>query len=131
MTPVPRFETCRTPAHFDVHAPDGSEIRLLPRVSGGSMAHCTLPVGGVTLAMHHQTVEELWYFLSGSGQVWRKDGSIETVEDVLPGIALSIPLGVHFQFRNTGDEPLRFVLVTMPPWPGEQEAVRVPDHWPI
>ena len=44
---------------------------------------------------------------------------------------MTIPTGAHFQFRTTGPEPLCFVMCTMPPWPGEQEAVRVPDHWPI
>jgi mannose-6-phosphate isomerase-like protein (cupin superfamily) len=47
------------------------------------------------------------------------------------GVSLTIPRGAHFQFRNTGDAPLGIVLVTMPPWPGEQEAVRVDDHWPV
>ena len=53
------------------------------------------------------------------------------VVDVEPGTALTIPTGAHFQFRTTGPEPLCFVMCTMPPWPGEQEAVRVPDHWPV
>ncbi len=35
------------------------------------------------------------------------------------------------QFRNTGDEDLCFVIVTMPPWPGAEEARRVTDHWPV
>ena len=67
----------------------------------------------------------------GRGQVWRKQGEREEVIDVGPGSSLSIPVGTHFQFRNTGWEPLCFVMCTMPPWPGPQEAVRVPDHWPV
>lgn len=47
------------------------------------------------------------------------------------GWSVSIPLGAHFQFCNTGVEPLEFVIVTMPPWPGEEEAERVPDRWEI
>ena len=38
--------------------------------------------------------------------------------------------GTHFQFRSLGDEPLAVVGVTMPPWPGEDEAVVVPGAWP-
>ena len=30
-------------------APDGSEIHELPRVAGGSMAHCRLPASAVTI----------------------------------------------------------------------------------
>jgi len=49
--------------------------------------------------------------------------------EVEPGIALTIECGTHFQFRNTGDEDLCFVIVTMPPWPGAREARRMTDHW--
>jgi mannose-6-phosphate isomerase-like protein (cupin superfamily) len=93
------------------------------------MVHCTLPPGGVSKAVMHRTVEEVWYFLEGAGQVWRKSGGEEDVLDVSAGLSLSIPLGTHFQFRNTGTTPLRFVIITMPPWPGADEAVRVADHW--
>ena len=46
------------------------------------------------------------------------------------GVCLTIPPGTSFQFRNTGWEPLCFIITTMPPWPGPEEAVRVTDHWP-
>lgn len=117
------------PQEYTVLAPDGSEIRELVSVSGGSMAHCTLPPGSTSMAVTHRTVEEVWYFMEGSGQVWRKSDSAESVVDVKPGVSLSIETGTHFQFRNTGDDALRFIIVTMPPWPGEHEAVRVADHW--
>lgn len=126
---MPDFETRLTPENVDAIAPDGSEIRLLTRVDGGSMAHCTLPPGAVSLAVTHKTVEEVWYFLEGAGQVWRKQGDREEVAEARPGLSLSIPLGTHFQFRNTGTSPLRFVIVTMPPWPGDDEAQRVADYW--
>jgi mannose-6-phosphate isomerase-like protein (cupin superfamily) len=117
-------------AACDAIAPDGSEIRLLPQVRGGSMVHCTLPPGSVSLAVEHRTVDELWYVLAGSGELWRAQDMREEVVPLLPGTAHSIPLGTRFQFRNTGAVPLAFVIVTMPPWPGMDEAVRVPDHWP-
>lgn len=47
-----------------------------------------------------------------------------------PGIGLTIPVGTHFQFRAAGKEPLTAVAVTMPPWPGEGEAVLVDGAWP-
>ena len=112
-------------SEFDLLAPDGSEIRVLAQVRGGSMVHCTLPPGGVTRAVRHRTVEEVWYFLSGAGQVWRKLGDRDEVIEVGPGVALTIPLGAHFQFRTFGDEPLRLVITTMPPWPGANESVAV------
>jgi mannose-6-phosphate isomerase-like protein (cupin superfamily) len=55
----------------DYSAPDGSEIRLLLNVKGGGLAHCTLPPAATTLAVRHRTVEEIWYFLDGTGEVWK------------------------------------------------------------
>jgi mannose-6-phosphate isomerase-like protein (cupin superfamily) len=95
------------------------------------MVHGTLPTGKVSRAVTHLTVEEVWYITGGRGQVWRKMGEQEEVVDVRPGTALTIPLGAHFQFRTIGNEPLQFVMCTMPPWPGAHEAVRVPDYWPV
>ena len=116
---------------YDCLAPDGSEIRFLTETERGSSVHCTLPPGHVSSPVTHRTVEEMWYFLEGRGQVWRKQGTREEVVDVSPGVSLTIPLGAHFQFRNTGEVPLRFVIATMPPWPGEDEAYGVEGHWPV
>ena len=118
------------PEKADEIAPDGSEIRLLPRLNGGGLCHCTLPSKGTSLAVAHKTVEEIWYFLQGKGQVWRKLQEHEEVIDVCPGIGITIPVGTHFQFRNLSEEPLCFIIATVPPWPGKQEAERVGDHWP-
>ena len=128
--PAVPFETKQLGAARDAIAPDTSEIRVLARTTRASMAHGTLPPGGVSLAIVHRTVDELWYVLQGRGQVWRRQGDREAVVDVSPGTSLTIPVGTHFQFRNTGDEPLAFIMCTIPPWPGEEEAVRVADYWP-
>ncbi len=113
----------------DATAPDGSNIYFLPNLKGGSMCLCELPVGFTTKAVRHKTVEEIWYFLSGEGEIWRKFNEEEEVTVVGKDISITIPLGCHFQFRNVGIEPLKFILVTMPPWPGADEAVRVNDYW--
>jgi mannose-6-phosphate isomerase-like protein (cupin superfamily) len=44
-------------------------------------------------------------------------------------VCLTIPLGTHFQFRSHGKEPLSAIGVTMPPWPGEDEAYDVEGPW--
>jgi mannose-6-phosphate isomerase-like protein (cupin superfamily) len=133
MTIAPdAFATKQLPEEHDVLAPDLCQIRLLTSVSRGSMAHGTLPPGDVSLAVAHRTVEEIWYVTEGEGEVWRKQGEGPgEVVAVGPGTSLTIPLGTHFQFRATGDPPLRFIMVTMPPWPGPDEAIRVEDYWPV
>ena len=114
----------------DVIAPDGCEVRLLVQTPGGSMAHFTLGPGQVARAVAHRTVEEVWYFLSGHGRMWRRRGEQQDTVEVTAGVAVSIPLGTRFQLRNDADEPLAAVAVTMPPWPGEDEAYLVGGKWP-
>ena len=94
------------------------------------MAHFTLGPGKTSAAVAHRTVEEVWYILSGTGELWRRQDGREEITALEPGLALTIPLGTGFQFRNMGAEPLTFVLVTMPPWPGPDEAVRIDGPWP-
>ena len=120
----------RLPAEPDAVAPDGSAVRVLLALAGGSMAHFELAAGETSLAVRHRTVEELWYFVGGRGEMWRCDaGGREAIDAVEPGVSLDIPLGTSFQFRALGDEPLRAVGVTMPPWPGEDEAELVDGPW--
>ena len=123
------FQTQCLPASLDVLAPDGSEVRILLGLQGGGMAHFTLAPGHVSRAVMHRTVEEIWYFLTGHGQMWRRQDARTEIVDVSAGICLTIPLGTRFQFRSAGPEPLSAVAVTLPPWPGGDEAMLVDGEW--
>lgn len=123
------FETRALPQAPDVLAPDGAEVRLLVRAAGGTMAHFKLNPGEVSMAVTHRTVEELWYVVAGRGEMWRRDATREEVTPLVPGISLSIPLGTEFQFRAAADEAFEAVAITMPPWPGPDEAVHVEGRW--
>lgn len=123
------IKTMLLPAEASYLAPDGSQIRNMLRVQGASFAHCLLPPGQVTQAVKHRTVEEIWYITRGLGQIWCKLGDKESVVDLFPGVCLTIPVGTHFQFRNTAADGLEILLVTSPPWPGAEEAEVVPNHW--
>ena len=94
----------------------------------GGICHCTLPPGKISKAVKHQTVEEIWYFLSGDGQIWRDRLGYEITE-LVPGMSVSICPDTRFQFKNTGNDNLEFIITTMPPWPGEDEAVDVEGYW--
>lgn len=117
------------PDDYDVLAPDGSEVRVLLALAGGSMAHFRLAPGQTSLAVMHRTVEEIWYVVSGRGEMWRKCRDHEEVVALSAGVCLTIPVGTEFQFRATGEEPLAAIGVTMPPWPGEDEAIVVRGVW--
>lgn len=123
------FQTARLTDEPDHIAPDGSQVRILAGLPGGSMAHFTLPAGAVSVAVAHHTVSELWFFIAGRGRMWRALDGREEIVEVGPGISISIPVGTRFQFRADGDEALVAVDVTMPPWPGVQEAYVVEGAW--
>lgn len=123
------FATRRRSEAPDVMAPDGSEVRILAAGSRGSMAQFTLPAGAVSKAVAHRSVEEVWLVMSGTGRMWRKLGAAEEIVELHPGISIAIPIGASFQFRNDGAEPLHCVGVTMPPWPGMDEAYEVAGVW--
>ncbi len=123
------FATKKLPVVPDAAAPDGSDVRILLDLDGGSMAHFELAPGETSIAVAHRTVEEIWYFLKGRGEMWRKQNDREEIVPVAPGVCLTIPLGTHFQFRSFGDELLSAIGITMPPWPGEDEAYEVAARW--
>jgi mannose-6-phosphate isomerase-like protein (cupin superfamily) len=117
------------PLVHDVLAPDGSEVRILLSLAGGSMAHFQLPAGHVSRAVRHRTVEEIWYILSGQGEMWRSaDGQDQTIT-LTPGTCLTIPVRTSFQFRCIGNEPLAAIAITMPPWTNSEEAEFVTGIW--
>jgi len=123
------FATIQLPAEPTDTAPDGSEVRVLLRLASGSMAHFALGAGKVSHAVAHRTAEELWYVLSGHGEIWRKQGEREEIVSLIPGVCLTIPLGAHFQFRAAATQGVAAVGVTIPPWPGEGESFFVSGPW--
>jgi mannose-6-phosphate isomerase-like protein (cupin superfamily) len=122
------WETKRLPERYDAIAEDGSEIRQLFATSHASVVHCTLPAGRTSFTTMNVGTEEMWYFLSGRGELWR--AGKEEPTPVEPNVAVTIPADVQFQFRSLSDEPLTFLCVTMPKW-REGASVRVVDHWPV
>ena len=123
------FETKRLPRVADTVAPDGSDVRVLLGLAGGGLAHFALAPGRTSVAVAHRTVEEIWFFLSGRGEMWRKLGDAEQVVTVDAGVCITIPVHTQFQFRSVGGEALSAVAVTMPPWPGPDEAYTVSGPW--
>ena len=123
------FATLQLPTDPTVTAPDGSDVRVLLGLPGGSMAHFELKAGQVAKAVVHQTVDEVWYVLAGRGEMWRSQGGREETVALVPGVCLTIPVGTRFQFRAAVDQPVSAVAVTLPPWPGEGEAVFVEGPW--
>lgn len=110
-------------------APDGSDVRVLLRTARGSMAHFELAAGRASDPIRHRSVDEIWFVLSGTGEMWRRQDGHEEVVALEPDVCVSIPVGTHFQFRASAAGPLAAVGVAMPPWPGDDEAITVPGKW--
>ena len=120
-------EYMELPAAPTAVAPDGSDVRVLLGTARGGLAHFEFAPDQVAPAIRHRTVDEVWYFVKGTGRMWTSGGPDDGVE-VGPDSCVSIPVGDSFQVR-TGAEPLAAVAVTMPPWPGEDEAEIVAGPW--
>jgi len=123
------YQTKSLSERVDATAPDGTAVRLLLSLAGGSMAHFELPAGAVSHAVTHQTVEEIWFVISGKGSIWRLQAGVESMDPLAPGTSLTIPLGTAFQFRAAAEAPLAFVAITMPPWPSMHEAKPAAGPW--
>jgi mannose-6-phosphate isomerase-like protein (cupin superfamily) len=94
---------------------DGSEIRELlahrnSSIRNQSLAEARVPVGRQTARHYHPLTEEIYYILSGQGEMHIGDESCA----VGPGDAIAIPAGAEHQITNTGREILKFICCCAP-----------------
>ena len=123
------FESTRRSAAPQEAAPDGSRVRPLARLPGVSVAEFELGPRQTSRAVVHRAIEEIWYVVAGRGELWRRHGAREETVALEPGLCLTIPRGTQFQFRAQGEEALRVLGVSLPPWSGDGEAVPVDGPW--
>lgn len=83
-----------------------------------SLAHATLPVGK-TSQPHSLTTSEVYYILSGQGEMHIDDQT----QIVSSGDAVYIPPKTRQFIRNCGVEPLVFICIVDPAWRKEDETV--------
>ncbi|MEP3429673.1 MAG: cupin domain-containing protein [Roseibium sp.] len=113
----------------DAKSPAGADIRFIMDGDTGNMIHSTVPSGQINRATRHKTVSEFWHVLEGEGQIWRSFEGTEEVVDLRAGVSIDIPVETAFQYRCTGNMPLKFICISMPPWPGDDEAEFVDGPW--
>lgn len=109
---------------------DGSTIRELMAYRNSacermSLAEAMLPVGCKTECHVHSGVEEIYYFLEGSGRVLVGDEYFV----VKPGDSILHRPGVRHQTWNTGGTPLVFLCHCAPAYEHE-DTVLLPDAEP-
>jgi mannose-6-phosphate isomerase-like protein (cupin superfamily) len=94
---------------------DGSTIRELlahrnSAIRNQSLAEARLAVGSATIPHHHAVTEEIYYVLSGTGEMTLG----EETRAVGPGDAIAIPPGIRHTIRNTGGVELVFLCTCAP-----------------
>ena len=123
------MQTRTFPPSPEARSPAGAEIRFLIEGEMGNMIHSTVPAGQVNRATVHATVSEFWHVLSGEGEIWRRDATGEETTVLREGVTIDIPVGTAFQYRCTGADPLEFLCIATPPWPGDEEATIIDGPW--
>jgi hypothetical protein len=99
------FETKTLPAQPDATSPDGSDVRILLTLRGGGTAHFELAPDETPLAVMHRTVEELWYFIAGKGEMWRRLGDYEEASRFIAESQSRSPWKRAFSFARSATRP--------------------------
>ena len=123
------FETKKLPEKRDGVAPDGFDVKILLNATRGGLAYFEFAANKTSKARAHHNVEEIWYFLTGQGKIWRKLNDHEEIIPIEPGMCITIPTGTHFQLHSIGPEPLSAIGITMPNWLGPEEWYEVQGKW--
>lgn len=100
----------------------GSEIRPLidrttSQITQCSLAEETLPPGCAVTPHRHRQIEEIYYIVSGRGLMTVG----EETREVGAGDAVYIPRGHRHTLDNTGDDPIKLILVCGPAFFYEDE----------
>jgi len=72
-----------------------------------AMRLVTIHPGGV-FAPHHHPYEHEIYVLEGTGVVTNPDGDVGVMQ---PGVFVLVPPDEIHGYRNTGDQPLKFICM--------------------
>ena len=116
------MKTTLLPEYPDKKSPAGADVRFIMDGSTGGMIHSTVPPLQINKPVVHSTVSEFWYVLEGHGEIWRDNGTESNVTSLVAGTSIEIVPGTSFQYRNVSSVDLKFICITMPPWPNDSEA---------
>lgn len=109
---------------FQFVTKDKSRIReiMAPRNSSierQSFAEAVVPVGCGTDEHYHRNSEEVYYIISGCGEI-RVDGEIAPVK---PGDAIALKPGAVHKIWNRGSTDLVFLCICVPPYEHDDTVI--------
>jgi len=107
----------------------GSQIRKILEPSNSSIknqsvAEATLPPGKTTEEHYHPGSEEIYYILSGTGEI-KVDNESAAVK---PYDGIAILPGKRHQITNTGTTPLVFLCCCAPAYTHEDTIITEPHQ---
>ncbi len=103
---------------------DRSKIReiMAPRnsiITKQSLAEAVVPVGSATDEHYHKNSEEIYFVLSGVGEI-RVNGESASVR---VGDAVALPPGSVHKIWNRGDSDLVFLCICVPPYEHDDTVI--------
>ncbi len=103
---------------------DHSKIReiMAPRnsvIARQSLAEAVVPVGSATDEHYHKDSEEIYFILSGVGEIQVNGESAP----VRVGDAIALPPGTVHKIWNRGDSDLVFLCVCVPPYEHDDTVI--------
>jgi mannose-6-phosphate isomerase-like protein (cupin superfamily) len=108
-----------------IRTPHNSEIRpLIDRTTSPinqcSLAEEILPPGASVTPHHHEVIEEIYYIIEGGGVMRIDDEEREVGE----GDAIYIPRFAQHTLTNTGDGPMKILLICGPAFFYEDHRIK-------
>jgi mannose-1-phosphate guanylyltransferase/mannose-6-phosphate isomerase len=110
--------------HRKVHRPWGSYEVLDERPAVKVKRLLVNPGAAISLQKHHHRAEH-WVVVKGVAQVTRGEESMTLHEFE----SVNVPVGVVHRLENLGSEPLEVIEVQAGTYLGEDDIVRLEDHW--
>jgi mannose-6-phosphate isomerase-like protein (cupin superfamily) len=105
------------PARPDETAEDGgTRIRHILKSPAGDLTHAVFRAGGVSGTHHLPELDEAYFVLGGSGEIWRASDERDAVTALHPGRWVAMPAGTKFQYRSNLGTSLIFLVVVLPSW---------------
>jgi len=97
---------------------DSTEIIELEKNKDYSLAYGELKPG-IKNRKHKIQMREIYYFLEGEGII-EIDGQQEKIS---AGKLVTIPKNAEQWLKNTGEKPLRFLMIVNPPYDQKKEEI--------
>jgi mannose-6-phosphate isomerase-like protein (cupin superfamily) len=111
-----QWSTAILPTSATRTAPSGNvEIRILPHFESGEITHAFVGSRSTSRPAFMEKITEFFYVLDGEGELWRRSGKEEEIVRLNPRRCVSMPAGVHYQFRCV-NPPMILLVVVAPRW---------------